>query len=172
VPTCPAETARTTPTPRPGPRTDPFPSVTLTNTPTSAEGTRSFRLINATLRVDLPVAAPSSLTEDEYLAEVQKLIQARWTYPAEATRRGQSGQGVLRFDIAKDGSVRCITIERSTGVEVLDRAIIDAVIGALLPLPPKGGSDPFPATLRFTYTLNAPNAVPGPPPGSGLPDEP
>ena len=64
-------------------------------------------------------------TREEYWAELRTLIQARMVFPEEARRRRQSGTVALTFEVAKAGYVRCITLDRSSGITVLDRAAIE-----------------------------------------------
>lgn len=50
-------------------------------------------------------------------------------YPRLAERRGWTGTVVLLIDVAADGSVSDVTIESSSGYEVLDEAAVSAVRG-------------------------------------------
>lgn len=149
----------------PGPSREvrsPSTAVDPTTSESSVLESRRFSLFGTKLQLDLS-PSPAPLTAEAYeayLAEVRRMLEARWIYPPEALQRRQSGRGALRFDVVKDGSVRCITIDRSSGVAVLDRAFVDAVRQAILPTTPEGAPDSFSITVNFTYTLS-PRPRPG-----------
>ena len=48
-------------------------------------------------------------------------------FPLEAVRRGESGQVLLKVPVAVDGTPGGISVARSSGTELLDRAALDAV---------------------------------------------
>ncbi len=48
-------------------------------------------------------------------------------YPAEAVRNGWEGEVLLRIAVAPDGKVSRVSVERSSGYEVLDHAAVRAV---------------------------------------------
>jgi TonB family protein len=104
--------------------------------------------------VDPPPAPVEAATREAYFAEVRPLIQARMVYPEEARRRRQSGRVALTFEVAKAGYVRCITLNRSSGVAVLDRAAIDLVLGAALPRIPESLGDRLSFSSSFHYRLD------------------
>ncbi len=91
-----------------------------------------------------------------YFAELKRRIEDKWVYPQEASRRGQSGQGEIRFILRKDGSVRTVEIVHSSGVRILDSYIENAIRLAqpFPPIPPSVGEDLIPISLNFTYTLH------------------
>ncbi len=76
-------------------------------------------------------------------------------YPQEAARKGQSGQGELRFVLRKDGSVRTVEIVHSTGVALLDRYIENAIrlASPFPPIPAAVGEDVIPISINYTYVL-------------------
>jgi TonB family protein len=90
-----------------------------------------------------------------YFAELKRRIEDKWTYPTEASRRGQSGQGELRFVLRKDGTVRTVEIVHSSGVRILDSYIENAVRLAqpFPPIPASVGEDVIPISINFTYVL-------------------
>jgi TonB family protein len=90
-----------------------------------------------------------------YFAELKRRIEEKWVYPQEAARRGQSGQGELRFVLRKDGSVRTVEIVQSAGVAVLDRYIENAIrlASPFPPIPASVGEDAIPISLNYTYVL-------------------
>ena len=91
-----------------------------------------------------------------YFAELKRRIEDKWVYPQEASRRGQSGQGEIRFILRKDGSVRTVEIVHSSGVRILDSYIENAIRLAqpFPPIPPSVGEDLIPISINFTYTLH------------------
>lgn len=48
-------------------------------------------------------------------------------YPPEARVRGQQGTVLVRVDIGADGRVTAVAVARSSGVEALDRAVLETV---------------------------------------------
>jgi TonB family protein len=111
---------------------------------TSAEG-----------QIAIPLNTPDPRYAD-YFAELKRRIEDKWSYPSEAARRGQSGQGELRFVLRKDGSVRTVEIVHSSGVRILDSYIENAIRLAqpFPPIPPSVGEDVIPISINFTYTLH------------------
>jgi protein TonB len=94
----------------------------------------------------------------EYFAELKRRIQDKWTYPKEAARKGQSGRGELRFVLRKDGSVETVEIVKSSGVDVLDSYIRNAIRLAA-PFPPVPVSierEAIPISMNFNYELRRP----------------
>ena len=92
----------------------------------------------------------------EYFAEILRRIKDKWSYPAEASGKGQSGQGELRFVLRKDGSVRIVEIVSSSGVRILDSYIENAIRLAqpFPPIPTSVGEEMIPISINFTYTLH------------------
>jgi protein TonB len=92
----------------------------------------------------------------EYFAELKRRIEDKWTYPTEASRKGQSGRGELRFVLHKNGSVRTVEIVQSSGVRILDVYIENAIRQAqpFPPIPASVGEDMIPISINFTYTLH------------------
>ena len=91
----------------------------------------------------------------EYFSELKRRIEAKWSYPAEAARKGQSGQGELQFVVREDGSVRTVEIVRSSGIDLLDRYIENAIRIAqpFPPIPAALGDDVLPISINFSYVL-------------------
>ncbi len=90
-----------------------------------------------------------------YFAELKRRIEDKWMYPSEAARKGQSGQGELRFVLRKNGTVGTVEIVHSSGVRVLDAYIENAIRLAqpFPPIPTSVGEDVLPISINFTYTL-------------------
>jgi periplasmic protein TonB len=66
-------------------------------------------------------------------------LESHKQYPEGARERGEAGQAVLRFQVARSGRVVSYTIVKSTGYPDLDAAIGRMMQGASLP--------PFPADM-------------------------
>jgi TonB family protein len=76
------------------------------------------------------------------------LIKANWN-----SQIGASGRTHLRFVIQKDGRIADITVEQSSGVEVMDSFARRALILTKLPPLPPGYTEPALAVhLYFDYT--------------------
>jgi TonB family protein len=90
-----------------------------------------------------------------YFAEIKRRIQAAWVYPREAVGRKQSGSGVIVFMIKRDGRVGEINIARSTGMDILDRYIENAIrLASPFPsIPCKITEEAVPLTVNFKYNL-------------------
>jgi protein TonB len=91
----------------------------------------------------------------EYFAELKRRIEDKWTYPSEASRKGQSGGGEIRFVLHKNGSVRTVQIVHSSGVQILDSYIENAIRMAqpFPPIPASVGDDVLPISINFNYIL-------------------
>lgn len=72
------------------------------------------------------------------LAALRARIVERIVYPAEAVRRGQEGEVLLRIRIGREGVPQEIRIARSSGARVLDEAARSGVVRAS-PLPSRPG---------------------------------
>lgn len=84
----------------------------------------------------------------EYLATMSTLIRRNWN-----SQVGAAGRTHLRFVIQKDGRIADITIERSSGVEMMDSFARRALLLTKLPPLPPGYDEPALAVhLYFDYT--------------------
>ena len=90
-----------------------------------------------------------------YFTSMRKSIQQAWTYPYGAAMRGMQGVVGLQFVILKDGSVTKMRVVSSSGYEVLDRAIVDAISNAapFAPLPANVNRELLPVRGNFVYSL-------------------
>jgi TonB family protein len=107
---------------------------------------------------DGQIAVPLNTPDQRYaayFAELKRRIESNWSYPSEAARNGQTGQGDLRFVLRKDGSVRTVEIVHSSGVRILDSYIENAIRLAepFPPIPPSIGEDVIPISINYTYVL-------------------
>lgn len=78
-------------------------------------------------------------TQAEIMARYEQLISA-WidkfkVYPEEARSSGIQGKGIVRIRIDRKGNVRFVTLDESTGSDMLDRAVMEMIHDAN-PLPP------------------------------------
>jgi len=96
---------------------------------------------------------PDARTIDNYLASIRKEIERNKRYPIVARRRGQEGEVDLRFFLLANGNVEKLEVKKTSGIETLDRAAMDAVIRATpFAMPPKGfinGPKPLELTIIF-----------------------
>jgi TonB family protein len=81
-------------------------------------------------RPELEDAAPAAPSRAERLEAIRLRIQAALRYPPLARWRAASGEAVVRFEIAADRRARGVRIERSSGLALLDRAALRAVLEA------------------------------------------
>lgn len=90
-----------------------------------------------------------------YFTLMRKAIEAVWYYPSDAARRGLQGEVALEFTIFKDGTVRGVKVLQSSGYEILDRAIVEAIKTAspFSPLPADMRKNKLVITGSFRYVL-------------------
>ncbi len=90
-----------------------------------------------------------------YFTLMRKAIEAVWFYPSDAARRGLQGEVALEFTIFKDGTVKGVRILQSSGYEILDRAIVEAIKTAapFSPLPNDMRKNKLVITGSFRYVL-------------------
>ncbi|HET7874894.1 MAG TPA: TonB family protein [Methylomirabilota bacterium] len=91
----------------------------------------------------------------EYFEKIRAQIKAKWVYPYEAGSRGIEGDLNIEFHIAKDGRLALIELRRSSGVEVLDLAALNAVKLAqpFPPVPDALSMKGLPINGLFVYRL-------------------
>ncbi|RMH49924.1 MAG: TonB family protein [Zetaproteobacteria bacterium] len=65
---------------------------------------------------------------DRYISRMQRKVQRHWKVPAERPGRLRDPEVVLELD--RDGSIRSITISRSSGDPFMDRSLIQAIRAA------------------------------------------
>ena len=92
-----------------------------------------------------------------YFTNMRKAIELVWNYPLEAARKGLSGEVGLEFAINKDGRTSHIRVIKSSGYEILDKAIIEAIklASPFSPLPDGFKKQKIVVTGSFRYILNA-----------------
>jgi protein TonB len=92
-----------------------------------------------------------------YFTGMRKAIELTWNYPLEAARRGMKGEVGLEFAINKDGRASRIRVIKSSGYEILDRAIVEAIklASPFSPLPDGFGKNRIVVTGSFRYILSS-----------------
>lgn len=90
-----------------------------------------------------------------YFDGVIRQIENVWVYPNDALRSGLQGQAVYVIVINRDGSLRKVIRESTSGFTSLDREVERAVqmAGPYNPVPSRIDKDPLVVRIRFTYTL-------------------
>ncbi|HEV8016696.1 MAG TPA: TonB family protein [Stellaceae bacterium] len=96
----------------------------------------------------------SAAVGDDYLVRLKARLEPFASIPAAASAKHESGIGVVGFTLARDGTVRRVWIEKTTGYDELDDASM-AMVRAASPLPP------LPSTIAddsvsFFETVNYP----------------
>jgi TonB family protein len=90
-----------------------------------------------------------------YFSTMRKAIELVWNYPKEAARKGLQGEVGLEFAIEKDGRASQVKVLKSSGYELLDRAIVEAInlASPFSPLPDGFGKKKIVVTGSFRYVL-------------------
>lgn len=70
---------------------------------------------------------PTGPSVEERLAEIRHRVQEAVIYPSFARQRNLSGEVLLEFRIAQDGTPEALAVRRSSGSALLDRAAERAV---------------------------------------------
>lgn len=92
-----------------------------------------------------------------YFTNLRKAIELVWNYPIEASRKGMQGEVGLEFTIARDGSTSRIHVVKTSGYDILDSAIVDAIklASPFAPLPDGFNKNKITVTGSFRYILTA-----------------
>ena len=92
-----------------------------------------------------------------YFTSMRKAIELVWNYPALAARRGWHGAVGLKFNIQQNGTVEDVAVLHSSGYQVLDRAIVDAIklAAPFPPLPPGFNKKILTVKGTFSYILSS-----------------
>jgi len=101
-----------------------------------------------------------------YFADLKKRITAVWSYPAEAIQKQQSGKGVVVFLLRRNGSVGEVKVVHSTGSDILDRYLANAIrLAAPFPsIPCQVTEEAIPISIGFSYSLPGASATVPPEP--------
>jgi protein TonB len=92
-----------------------------------------------------------------YFTNMRKAIELVWNYPLDAARKGEQGEVGLEFAITKDGHATSIRVIKSSGYEILDRAIVEAIklASPFAPLPEGFKKTRLVVTGSFRYILSS-----------------
>lgn len=90
-----------------------------------------------------------------YFSKLKQRIEMNWSYPMISQVRGEQGELLLRFTIAKGGTLERVALLKSSGHSLLDEAAVAAVRGAspFPPLPVRLGLDRLNVLATFEYIL-------------------
>jgi len=90
-----------------------------------------------------------------YLRMLKEKIESIWRYPAEAARRGISGDLYIRFSIKRDGRLGGVELLRTSGHKDLDEAAMKALWDAepYWPLPEDFHKEEIEIIGHFIYLL-------------------
>lgn len=128
-------------------KTQKAPPSAVISPPISKKPHQNFS--NGTLGPGLDPTGPDAVTPPTVLASIRKLIDKHKTYPAQAQNGGVSGRVSVNFAIDMEGSLRYVTVVKSSGSAILDAAAIDAIKKAV-PFPYIAS----PITLALDYQLD------------------
>ncbi|SME88428.1 energy transducer TonB [Pseudobacteriovorax antillogorgiicola] len=90
-----------------------------------------------------------------YFTGLRKGFSQTWVYPSEAVRRGLQGEVKVEFTIAKDGQLERVKVLETSGHDILDDAVLDAVklSSPYAPLPDGFGKEKLTIVYSFFYRL-------------------
>jgi protein TonB len=89
---------------------------------------------------------------EDWWAAFSNYVEQHKYYPMAAAEHGEDGQSVLFLTIERDGTVKSVRIERSSGSQRLDDAWISEFRGAKVPAFPEGTIEneiSFPASMTY-----------------------
>jgi protein TonB len=91
-----------------------------------------------------------------YFTTLRKSIELVWNYPLSAVRKGLQGTVNLEFTIHENGEVTQIKVLKTSGYQILDKAIVDAIklASPFAPLPAGFGKKKLVITGAFNYVLS------------------
>jgi protein TonB len=91
-----------------------------------------------------------------YFTNMRKAIELAWNYPYSAAADGVYGKVGLVFTIQKDGSVSKVQVVNSSGYQVLDQTIVEAIKTAapFAPLPAGFEKNNLNISGIFSYVLH------------------
>jgi periplasmic protein TonB len=92
-----------------------------------------------------------------YFTAMRKSIELVWNYPYEAIRRRMEGKVGVEFTIVKDGTISSVKVISSSGFEVLDTAIVEAIrlAAPFSPLPDGLDKEKLTVVGNFSYILTS-----------------
>lgn len=94
--------------------------------------------------------------EDEYRLTLSRLIDASKDYPRRAQRRNIEGKAIVSFIVLRDGTVEQIRIIDSTGHQMLDKAVVQAIeaVSGKLPLPEELKRQQWQFKIPLSFSLS------------------
>jgi TonB family protein len=92
------------------------------------------------VRLDVDFCCP------EYIALMQDIIQRNWQQ-----KQGVPGITTMQFTIQRDGTIRDVRVEKSSGFEILDTAARRALVAKLPPLPSAFTNPTLTVHMEFEY---------------------
>ena len=93
------------------------------------------------IRLDVDFCCP------EYILLMQDIIQRNWQQ-----RQGLVGITTMQFTIHRDGAIRDVRVEKSSGFEILDTAARRALVTKLPPLPAEFTNPTLNVHMEFEYS--------------------
>lgn len=98
------------------------------------------------------VFAGAGSAGETYVTRIVSLIRANIYYPLPARRSSIEGRVITSFFVNTDGTVSNITVKRSSGHAMLDRAAIKIIQKSIpLPFPPESG---YSVDVPLVFSLN------------------
>jgi TonB family protein len=90
-----------------------------------------------------------------YFTKMRKSIELAWEYPLRAARKGWQGKVKLSFVIYENGYITNIKVLKSSGYNLLDKAVVKAIeiASPFPPLPKSLAINNLPITGTFNYIL-------------------
>lgn len=100
----------------------------------------------------------SELRYQKYLINMKSRIESRWDYPDSAARNGWQGVLRLDFSINKDGTLKDVTLVKSSNYPALDDAAVTALrlASPFPPFPDDFGIEEINIKGSFEYVIYGP----------------
>lgn len=111
------------------------------------------------VKVDRPIDTGASKASagppPNYTAILAAWLEHYKKYPQRARQRGLEGDVVLTFVVNRNGKVPSYEIKKSSGYDVLDRAVEDMIRRAqpLPPIPPEWSQDSMELSIPISFKL-------------------
>lgn len=135
------------------PQIDPEPIPPATDTPgIHSSGVTAGVAASAAQDLDSDRVITSVDEAQRVLSELRRLVLEQIVYPPLARRRGIEGRVVLRLALNTDGNADSLTVSRSSGHSILDKAAVELVT-RVLPLRP-GPGRPLTVDIPIVYLLS------------------
>lgn len=93
--------------------------------------------------------------QNAYLAYVRQSAEKLKTYPKNAKRLSQTGVAYVHFIILADGTITQISLQKSSGFELLDDAAIKIIstLAKVKPIPKELNQEKYDIVLPIDYSL-------------------